>query len=84
MVAVALSKTSAHRCDTRWLDPRSPSRPHECFLAATNRSKMDLGMLLQARIENGYLDQEIRHKRESGRRYRGDAHVGVLRMLLLG
>jgi hypothetical protein len=26
----------------------------------------------------------VRVEKESGRRYRGDAHVGVLRMLLLG
>ena len=46
------------------------------------RTKM--GIMFARKIALEVCDWESPTKKESGRRYRGDAHVGVLRMLLLG
>jgi hypothetical protein len=44
---------------------------------------MKLSKLIKSIAGDLYLTLRILQQKESGRRYRGDAHMGVLRMLLL-
>jgi activator of 2-hydroxyglutaryl-CoA dehydratase len=47
-------------------------------------AKIETGNVCEKRDLKGFRERESAAKKESGRRYRGDAHVGVLRMFVIG